>query len=461
MNGGLRERLGRLRGQVPSEETGENVITKEDGSEVRVGATAEQHEVSNREQVIANSGQEKIPEGFRRLGIDVVRTELGSFLLRTVRYPFPYHHGVYDLAELASIAGYLSPVAHRQNKEADPQPLNVSRLLFLDTETTGLGVGAGNVPFMIGFGYCESNAFVVEQALIRHPGEEKAMLSYLLGKMGERSHLVTYNGRTFDWPVLVNRFILNGWRKNGTEPAHLDFLHPSRALWRNTLASCRLATVEVERLGFVREDDVPGSLAPTLYFRYLSDGDPEHLRGVFVHNEQDILTLASLSVHFGVLLSERELATHANEAGSEELYRTACWLELHGKSDIAETLFARLAERGDIGDGNWCLALASRYKKTGRHELALPLWQQAAERAEQSAAPKLEAHLELAIYYEHRDKRLDIAIGYSEKALELVRRRAKLVAANAAKHREEKESWQRRLARIREKAARLGERERE
>ncbi|MFC5467624.1 ribonuclease H-like domain-containing protein [Cohnella suwonensis] len=458
MSGGLRERLGRLRGVSPAEGTPEADIGTANMESVadRGGADA-----SMEGPDVSEVGAETIPEGFRQLGIDSERTEFGSFLLRKIRYPYPYRHGTYDLSELSSLTGYLSPVAHRQNKETETgQPLDVSRLLFLDTETTGLGVGAGNVPFMIGFGYCEDDAFVVEQALIRHPGEEKAMLAYLLDKMGGRSHLVTYNGRTFDWPVLVNRFILNGWRKNGAEPAHLDFLHPSRALWRNTLASCRLATVEVERLGFVREDDVPGSLAPALYFRYLSDGDPEHLRGVFLHNEKDILTLASLCVHFGVLLSERDMESHANEAGSEELYRTACWLELHGKADVAERLFARLAEREDAGDGGWGLALAARYKKAGRHGLALPLWKQAADRAEHSAAPKLEAHLELAIYYEHRDKQPGVAVRYAENALELVHRRAKL-GTNAAKMREEKEAWQRRLARLREKAARLSDREKE
>src|SRR5690606_20144828 len=117
------------------------------------------------------------------------------------------------------------------------------------------------------------------------------------------THLVTYNGRSFDWPVLESRFILNGWRRTEAAPGHLDFLHPSRALWRNTLPSCRLSTVEEQRLGIVRSDDVPGSLAPELYMRFLQDGDLSHVGGVFIHNELDVLTLASMAVHFGHLLS--------------------------------------------------------------------------------------------------------------------------------------------------------------
>jgi hypothetical protein len=343
----------------------------------------------------------------------------------------------------------------RQNKKNDPEEIDPGKLLFLDTETTGLGVGTGNVPFMIGFGYYNNRAFVVEQTLIRHPGEERAMLTYLLEHMKDKTHLVTYNGRTFDWPVLVNRFILNGWRQSGQEPGHLDFLHPSRALWRNTLPSCRLSTVEEARLGIVRGHDVPGSLAPALYFQYLSDGNASHLHGVYAHNEKDILTLASLSVHFGLLLGGVFDPDALEAIEGEELFRTASWLELHGLTEAAERLYVKLSEMENVlaDGGGWPLALAARHKRAGQHERALPLWRKSAESAENSAIPRLDAHVELAIYYEHREKQLLMALTYAEKALELVHRRARLIG-DAAKRKEEKESLQHRVARLRDKASR-------
>lgn len=391
---------------------------------------------------------------FADLGVELYENEWGAFLLRRCSYTFPYRHGRYELEDLKGCASRLTPISIRQNRVTETAAPEPHSLLFLDTETTGLGVGAGNVPFMIGFGYCTERSFVVEQTLIRHPGEEKAMLAYLLTHLKDKTHLVTYNGRTFDWPVLVNRFILNGWRRSGPEPGHLDFLHPSRALWKNTLPSCRLSTVEEERLGIRRGHDVPGSLAPTLYVQYLNDGNPEHLHGVYVHNEKDVLTLASLAVHFGHLLGGSIGESDPLEPSAmEELFRTACWLEQHGCAEHAERLFRQLAGREDIGDGGLAFALAARYKRAGQHEKALSLWKQTAAKAESSALPKLDAHVELAIYYEHREKQYTTALSYAERALELWARRSKY-SREAAAARAERAALQHRVDRLRGKILR-------
>ncbi len=422
---GLRDRLNRLRG------------------------TADAAAPHSEPAPSAETRRPEVSDGFAAIGVGVEENEAGPFLLRRVAYPLPYRHGRHELGELLARAGSLQPIAARQNGGSGP--IDPSRLLFLDTETTGLGVGAGNVPFMVGFGYYAGNAFIVEQTLIRHPGEERAMLTYLLGRMQDKTHLVSYNGRTFDWPVLANRFILNGWRSNGKQPGHLDFLHPSRALWRNTLPSCRLSAVEEARLGIRREEDVPGSLAPALYFQFLSDGNPDHLRGVYAHNEKDILTLASLAVHFGRLLEGDgdEEAT----LGSEELFRTAGWLEQHGLAEVAERLFERLAEREEGGETGWSLPLAARFKKAGRYERALPLWRRFADAAEGATAPRVEAHVELAMHYEHRDKKLLMALTYAERALELAVRRGAL-AHDKAKRDAERAALQHRIARLRDKVSR-------
>ncbi|WEK55821.1 MAG: ribonuclease H-like domain-containing protein [Candidatus Cohnella colombiensis] len=405
---GLKERLERLRAAAIATEVAEVAA-------VESYALVEE-DTSNKVIDSDDNGQ----LAFQRMGVEIHENEWGSFLLRTIRYPLPHRHGRYALEDLKPYVTYLDAVAARQNTEA--VPIDLQRMLFLDTETTGLGVGTGNVPFMIGIGYYTDQAFIVEQTLIRHPGEEKAMLHYLLDHLKRTTHLVTYNGRTFDWPVIVNRYIMNGWRSNGVEPAQLDFLHPSRALWRNTLTSCRLSMVEKARLGVKREDDVPGSLAPVLYIQYLNDGDASHLRGVYAHNEQDVLSLASLSVHFAYLLSEEE--QKLEEVEGEELYRTACWLEKHGNGEQAERLFNRLLERDILPQEQWGLALAARYKKLGKFNQAIGLWQQCAKLTEQAFVPKVDAHIELAIYYEHRSKELLTALNYVDSALSLLQRMA-------------------------------------
>lgn len=425
---------------------------------------------------------------FLKLGISEQRNAYGEFLLRRIEYPLDHRHGHYALGDLLRYAPSLEAVVRRQNKarlgagaaekaaapskkkpsakdlyrlpqpklaEASENPCatGARRLLFLDTETTGLGVGAGNVPFMIGFAYYEEErgSIFVEQTLIRHPGEEKAMLHYLLGRMGGRSHLVTFNGRTFDWPVLVNRFILNGWRPSGAEPFHLDFLHPSRALWRNTLESCRLSRIEGDRLSIQRHEDVPGSLAPELYMRFLNDGDASHLEGVYLHNELDVLTLVTLSTHFGALLASEAEGEAALPEAAEELYRTAAWLEQHGKQEKAERLFEELIGRSDASAERWLLPAADRFKKQGRYEQAVELWERAARNAEAAAFPAVAAHVELAMHYEHRSRDYRLALDYAERALELLHRLPGS-GRESPKRREEREALLHRLERLRRKS---------
>lgn len=452
---GLKERLERLRAAAKATER-ETDGGAADGNGMN-GANA------------AAGTDERLHRKFRELGVTEATNEAGAFLLRVRIYPFPYKYGRYGLEDLAACSPRLLPVASRQNgggsgsrKKAIPAtelpPPEAGGLLFLDTETTGLGVGAGNVPFMVGIGRCTDTAFVVEQGLIRHPGEERAMLTWLMDRFRGVTHLATYNGRTFDWPVLVNRFILNGWRRSGQEPGHLDFLHPARALWKNTLPTCRLGTVEEERLGIARGEDVPGALAPELYLRFLRDGDPDHLGGVYIHNEKDILTLASLAVHFGHLLGGGLGTAVPAPTDAEERFRTGAWLEQHGRAEEAQRMYELLAAEQAAFAGSetgWRLALAAKYKRLGQWERALPMWEQAAALAEAAVLPRLDAHLELAIHYEHRAKDFEKAMRYAEAALALVYRRsraARVTASSAVK--EERARLERRIDRLRRKRAR-------
>lgn len=463
----LRDRLDRLRAQATSvkeTEAAARAAAADTIDEIGAG-TAHQTPAKNKSANVA--AQEGLHPALTELGVSEVAGEGGgSFLRRRAVYPLEHRHGHYVLSELTASAGRLLPIATRQNRTrlaadsaAGPERIEAHRLLFLDTETTGLGVGTGNLPFMIGIGYVDAGArtFVVEQLLIRHPGEERGMLAYLLGRFAGITHLVTYNGRSFDWPVLTSRFVLNGWRPSGVEPGHLDFLHPSRALWKNTLPSCRLSCIEEDRLGIVRGEDVPGSLAPELYMRYLSDGDASHLRGVYIHNERDILTLASLTVHFGGLLEGRLGAEWALPSEPEELFRTAAWLDEHGGASHAERLFQALCAEG-TSDGRWLLPAAARFKRLGRIEEAVALWERAARHAESKLLPSAEAHIELAMHYEHRRKEPRAALAYAVRALELLQRRPQ-PRQNAARAKAELDAVRHRMARLKRKletAGRLG-----
>ncbi|GAA3404618.1 ribonuclease H-like domain-containing protein [Paenibacillus hodogayensis] len=378
-----------------------------------------------------------IDPGWDRLDARLESNGWGSFIMRRKEYPLDYAHGTYRLGELQGEAGCLSalaapavkrggrkiPVAVRAEddgaKEAMVPPggtsLHRERLLFLDTETTGLGVGAGNVAFMVGIGFYEDQAFVVEQLFIRNPAEEAAMLHHLRTRLAERDTLVSYNGKCFDWPILKNRYILNRQKEQATDPSHLDFLYPSRSLWRNTLPSCRLSSVERGRLGLSRLDDVPGSLAPALYFQYLAEGDPALLSGVFEHNEKDVLTLACLAAHLAKLL-RGEAATSRMEP--EELFRLALWLDKLGRETEADEAFRELLERESDQAADYWLPAAEFYKRQGRLAAAVALWERTIERKRRSRIASLTPYVELAMFYEHRDKDYARALAYAEQALE-------------------------------------------
>jgi len=393
-------------------------------------------------------------DGWRAFGAAEVRNEWGAFLLRRRAYPFGHRHGRHRLGDLEGALPFLAPVTERQNRLApnpSARPPGVEAVLFLDLETTGLGVGTGNFPFLIGLAYMENGVFIVEQLFIRHPGEEPAALAHLLDRLQDRTHLATFNGRAFDWPVLATRFVLNGWRPSGDGPLHLDLLPPSRALWRHALASCRLAAIEEHRLGVEREDDIPGALAPTFYFRYLEDGNPAHVAGVLAHNERDLLTLASLAVHLGRLAGGMADPEETAEWTAPELLGAAIWLDAHGRSEQADPLYREIATRNEPGMFRWLMATAERWRRFGRFDEAVPLWEKAAAIAERSAVPVPDAHIRLAVYHEPRRKDPAAALVYAERAFALSA--ALPLSRGFSRAPREREEIRRRVERLRRKLA--------
>jgi len=403
-----------------------------------------------------------VPEAggeWAQLGAHVETSPAGSFIMRRRTYGADSVHGKYRLRELADHAQQLSCF---HDRDAD---VRIEALLFFDTETTGLGVGAGNVPFMVGIGYYTGELFTVEQLLIRNPAEEQAMLVYLQGLLPRFTHMVSYNGRTFDWPILKNRYVLNRLQLDDKALLQLDLLYPSRSLWRNTLPSCRLSKVEESRLGFERADDVPGSLAPTLYFHYLAEKDPAVLQGVFVHNEHDIVTLAALSIHFGRLLGGEpglaEPLQHLADIELEEMYRTGLWLDKMGRKALADiyldTLYTRLLAEEPVLQTNEepaLQSLAAFYKKNGQEARAVVLWKRWVEAKQASLVLQLEPYMELAKYYEHREKNLREALRYAEEAWTKLWRRRSL-QRGSGKQREFEEALEHRIRRLKEKLTKL------
>ncbi len=225
-----------------------------------------------------------------KLGGEVVCSSVGSFHLRRQSFPCSFGHGPFPLERAK--AQLLDPWLGQECR----------RPLYLDTETTGLAGGSGTYAFLIGLAYFEGDQLQVEQLLMREHCEEKALLSYLLERVEQSDSLVTFNGKSFDIPLLQTRLVMNRLRYDLEEVPHLDLLPVSRRLWSLALENCRLETLEEQILGLPRVGDVPGWMVPQLYFRFLECGDARGLAQVAEHNRRDVLTMLGLMSGLGPYL---------------------------------------------------------------------------------------------------------------------------------------------------------------
>jgi len=272
-------------------------------------------------------------------------------------------------------------------------------LLFLDLETTGLAGGTGTYPFLCGIGFFEQNAFIVEQFFMEDYPYERAMLSHLAPRVKDAEAFVTFNGKAFDVPLLTTRFIFNRIPVN-LEIPHIDLLHPSRRLWKETLPDCRLESIEREIFHLARERDVESSLIPQIYFNFVRGRHKEWILPVFDHNVQDIATLGALLVFFCRILSDpapQELKKPLELWGLGRLYLKFGRME-NAIHSLEQALY--LAQEPDLIE-TLLVHIARLYKKLERWEEAARIWEQLLEC---SRTHCMSAAVELAKYYEHRSR---------------------------------------------------------
>lgn len=302
-----------------------------------------------------------------------------------------------------AVAGALSVDPSLMAKlalDSSLEGVDLSRMLILDTETTGLAGGTGTVPFLIGLSFFEDGVLRVEQLFLRNLGQEVPMLHRLAERVRAASCIVSYNGKSFDWPLLRSRFILN--RVAAPQlPPHLDLLHCSRRIFKGRLESVRLVAMEREVLGFHREGDVDGSLIPGLYTGYLRGGDPAVLLPILEHNDMDVVALAALIA---------ELARHFDDVVREGDPRDhLAYARVAARADDAERAlqFARAAVAGGAGGAaeevvaiDALSLIAEVQRKRGQPTEAVEALHQALPR---SRNPEQLAHLHFALakLYEH------------------------------------------------------------
>ena len=172
------------------------------------------------------------------------------------------------------------------------------KALYLDTETTGLGPGAGTVAFLIGLAFWDADGMIVEQLLVRQLGEEIPVLARVAERIANAGMLVTFNGKSFDWPMVTDRWHRHLLHRTSPLPtlAHYDVLHHARRKWRGTLPDCKLQTIERMICRRTRTGDIAGHLIPGAYDHYVQTGTPREMEQVLYHNVVDLVTLLDVAM---------------------------------------------------------------------------------------------------------------------------------------------------------------------
>ena len=222
--------------------------------------------------------------------------------------------------------GDVLPIDRERLARLPGQPPAGVPLLCLDTETTSLATAAGTLAFLVGLGWWEGARFRQVQLLLPDHADEPALLDELRTRIPERAWLVTYNGRSFDWPLLVARYRM---ARAGApvHAGHLDLLPLVRRLFRHRMPDARLQTAEAELLGHRRDRDVDGWEIPARYLQFLRDGEPARLVEVVRHNDEDVRSLARLLAHVDLRLGDavvRRAAPAGDLAGLARAFAASC-----------------------------------------------------------------------------------------------------------------------------------------
>ena len=388
------------------------------------------------------------------LGGGPADTPFGQCLIVDRRYEADRFHGstrigecdVDDFASLAildpSLWGQtpacLAEAPFQSGERRLDDPLRARRTIFIDLETTGLCGGAGTVAFLVGCGYFDLGAFQVRQFLLTSYASERALL-YAVADFFEGADLiVTYNGKTFDVPVMETRWLFHRLQMPLASVPHFDMLHPARRLWRmraGDLADscCRLATLERTLLNVSRVGDVGGFEIPSRFFQFLRSGDPRPLEPVLEHNRLDLVSLA------GVMARALELARVGHTACRDcaealalgrTYERAANDDRLRDRARVltrAESCYRRAAESRIVDVKAEALyRLALRYRRERRFPEAAAIWREVIELTEPRAVRRIGgldalrqfAAEALAIHHEHRERDLTSARELALFALE-------------------------------------------
>ncbi|MCP4148115.1 MAG: hypothetical protein GY757_10240 [bacterium] len=325
-----------------------------------------------------------------------------AYIIRDFSYPLEAAYGKFPLTEWLQVDSESLAIITGEEEFLKVSP---QKLLFFDTETTGLSGGTGTIPFMLGFGFFditqadERNAgvFTVKIFILNDLSKEDEFLESVDRFLGEHdfSATVTYNGKTFDFPLMETRYILQRKRFPLLKLPHLDFLYPARLLWKNTYASRKLGYLGDVLLGLSRDDDVDGSQIPMIYFNYIRSRAFSLIQKVVEHNSLDLVGLAGL-----LMLGIKYLEDVSHTFDEGEILGTAKLYERYGNFEKADELYKIIkqsASRDEIIE-KAVKGLSILLKKKKCYKEAAELWELLSTGSDHYSVK------ELSMHFEHREK---------------------------------------------------------
>ncbi len=338
------------------------------------------------------------------IGARALPSRFGEVLLFEDLYPYGSTHGNVILS-LADNFQELHKLAKMQSLES-----GIQKHLFIDTETTGLSGGTGTIAFLIGFGYFDESGFRLGQLILESPVNEAAQLVEFSLICDNFENTITFNGKSFDLPLLHTRFALNKIPDPLTPFSHIDLLHLSRKIWKSRLPDRSLKELEKQILLYSRtSEEVPGWMIPQIYFDFLKSGDGSLLKNVSYHNAIDVVSMAALYLKINMMLNEIK---DRQDIDLLDLFAIGQMYEQINEFDKAIHIYNicfKSKKLSGIDLLNLCKHMAVIYRKQENWNDAIIYWKISAEMDD------MDSCVALAKYNEHILKNHSEALGWVKR----------------------------------------------
>ncbi|MCP4582541.1 MAG: hypothetical protein GY839_13110 [candidate division Zixibacteria bacterium] len=326
-------------------------------------------------------------------------TSLGEIWVVDWEFEQGQLHGNYEIKKISEISSII---------DVNLPDFNPSRATVIDTETTGLAGGTGTYAFIIGAGFWLDGKFIVRQYMMRDFNEEPAQLLALAEDYS--GSLISYNGKCFDIPLLLNRYRLHRFELPFENSDHLDMLFPGRRIWKRSMPGFKLTQMEELILGYARDGDIPSHLIPSIFFEYLQTRDESLLYPILHHNRDDILSL----YHLTSVTTEIVDQCLGNDSNDDELLLSLGEMyfntgDYNQALKITDKIKAEFAPNNTLDEAARLQALSC--KKLGRWNRAIECFIKANEHK-----PDIYYAVELAKLYEHKSKNLHKALEFVSQA---------------------------------------------